>query len=722
MSNLKEYDLSNIKSFNDTFDFKKLDQKEIIKIVGDIKDQVKYSEKGNNIVITAYATQKVTYRKVETIISNEKISSGKNKNKYACKTIIYNAKYNENGDVIGYEEGSEKITYVKKKGSGETVTTYQTINSKNSVIATTDEDVTGQNNVIVNTSKVLGKITYKNGQTSENELELDTENCGTHSLFSALYSPVKSKNKYTGTWLTEKIASTKANETFALGANREGYDADIINYNMSIADGHGKDTVNLVKGANIKIELENDEDIIKTFSKNKNNIIMKLGKSPDYNSSEYTKKETIIQKSGKKYLITFKSYEWDDNLNYNEETEEYEGGWKENPSWEPYTYTEKEFKEIQSSMKHDGINLTVGTNTYYMDSEYHIYAGASKSLAQITFKNYLKLAENGVKIGDTSLKELLEKAPGVGYLGNSDSSKKQTLSGTFLNEHLTGGKNKDKINTGTGYDIVDAGEGNYTITLNSGNKELYFSAGDGNDTIKNANKADKILIDLGENVYDYWFTKSGNNLVIKRMYENSVKEENITVTDYFKNYNTDIDLKFADSESNVYLIENLTNAFKLGEINPDGQAIEFDYSDSKAKSIQGTALSDYIIAGNKTTKINAGEGNNEIEFSPSGKSVTVTSGTGNDSYYISKMTVSNDINDKGGSDIIKFLTPYTFADDYELGEEPVFELIQMILHSFLMFWQQVKMQLLKMIYLQCILYSKVITETKILPQQLKNQV
>lgn len=657
------YDLKEIKenkkTFKDVIDMKTAKKPELITVQNDISGQVVYSEKGSNVVVTAYDTQEVKYQKVEIVKTKETAETkGKNKGKFACVIKTYNAIV-EDGKVTGYAEEPVSTSKTKYYKEEDIVTVYNTLNSKNKVIATSAESVVGADEIIVNTGKVLGTVIFKNGETSDKDVILKSKDYNYSDLFSLTFAPQKSGNKYTGTWLQEEVDSTKANETFNLGVNKE-VNPDVIKYNL--AETHGKDTVVLSKGSKLDIAFENDTDIVRTFSKNKNNVTLTMGKTPDYNSSGYTKHEIVVIKSGGKYWAVDKNYEW------SKETEQFE-----------LTSTSNEYEltsEVRKSLEHSipGLKLVVGTNTYFQDSEDHFYTNAEEPLAKVTFKNYLKLAEDGVTVGETSLKELLESAQGVGILGNSEATKKQKLTGTFLNETFNGGEGKDTISTGTGTDTVNTGGGNDTITLAGGNKILNFASGDGNDTVKGVENADKVTISLGEDVRSSWFTKSGNDLVINRLYGDyqlggnaDEVPETVTISNYFKKENYDkstIELSYKNLEGNLQKIEDLTAAFK-----DEGEVILFDNAQTKAKSITGSDLSDYIIAGRKTTKINAGEGNNEIIFAPDGKSsVTAKAGSGDDCYTVSNMGVSHDIYDAGGNDYLHLDSGEFVADYY--GLEP----------------------------------------------------
>ena len=675
-----------------------------VEFKNDIANQIKYSESGSNIVVTAYDTQEVTYKKVSTTISSEKEPTGKYRGKYKVTTVTYEATYDGNGDVNGYDDGTVKITYSRQAGTGEETVEYQTINSRGKVIAVTTDDVTGENKTITNDSKVLATVTYKKAEEYAEDLDIISKNNGTYNLLEVIFPATKSKNKYTGNWLQEEVDSTKANETFNLGVNRSDMDPDIIKYDMESEGGHGKDTIVLTKGSRLEVELDNADSMVKTFSKNKNNIIMKVGATADYSGSDYVKVEFEVTKSGSKYWYVWKEYVWD------EDNEEY-------PSTPTTTYEPCELtSEVKKSVEHStGIKFTVGTHTCYRDEEFNFYLGEASPLAQVTFKDYLKLAQDGVTILGDSLKEMLENAEGVGILGSSEATRKQNLTGTFLREQFYGGTNNDTITTGDDFDEIYLSEGRDTITVNgSGLKSLdYIRPAEelslGNTTVKFAKgvefgfdeegnvaegKTALSLASITDKLRDsyYGFEKSGNDLIIdsdaikklKKRFGADVELENktLTIKDFFAEkgaingtifgYDSDhLPVTFDDYGVSVYQFGN----------------------EKKANKMQDTKYDDMLIGGNKADKFTVSngdahifglKGNDTIDVVKGAEgtvSIAETMGSGNDTLNIdsevcdsvefmidgaySKMMSSDkaDISfEKTGNDLIFNMTYFKDAD------------------------------------------------------------
>lgn len=634
---------------------------ECLKFLNDINGQVVFGESGKNVVVTAYATQEVTYQKVETTISSVKIKKGKYRGKFECVTKIYKATYDDGGNVTGYEDGAVvKTTYVSKKGDDTTVTTYQTVNSANKVIVTSAEENTGDNQVIVNKGKVLGTVTYTNGDKCDDLRLVNAD--GTFDLINTPYAPVKKKNSYTGTWLQEQVASTSANETFSLGVNRSDLDPDVITYDL--ASKHGKDTVTLSKGSLVDIDLENDGGVIKTFAKSKKNtdVTMSLGKTSDYDENpDYTKQiMTVTKKSGDEYKVTTIEYSWEDD--------EYVEISKDSEIW-PYESVVLVGKYMKQTY---GVDLHVGTNIYYLDDSRFMYQGGESALARITFKNYLKNAEDSVMIGDESLKTLLENAKGVGILGNRELNKNQTLAGTFLNEQFYGGKKNDTITTGTGDDMVYLSKGTDTISVNgSGSKSIYFYNDEseewlalGATTVKFAKGTsfaipteEEPLADgktslniagvAGKEDFSYGFVKSGNDLTLdsdavakfyNQLGENiPYTKQTLTIKDFFAENGAINGTIFGYSQEDghppVTFDDMHLPVFQFGNAKKANKMSDTKYQDM----IVGGAQADKFTVTHGDAQIVGGKGNDTISIKEGAEgtvNVLQTVGAGNDTLSI----------------------------------------------------------------------------------------
>ena len=291
------YSIDEIKSKKvklSTIDLKGVTNPEWVKFTGGIPDQVEAKESGSNIVIKVYDIQEVKYQKVVIEATKETPEAkGKNKGKYACVVKTYNAIIKD-GQVTGYEETPASKSKTKYYKSEDIVTTYQMLNSKNQVLETSSDNFMYEETIIVNKDKVLGTLTYKNAQDFSEGLGMEDDYTKIN-LIKHIYEPVKKKNSYTGTWLQEEVSSTSANETFNLGVNREGLDADVINYDLS--EKQGKDTINLVKGTKLKLNMSSTDNLTYYKSKNNNDVVIQVQSSEgEYTGTGYKKQVWEIEK------------------------------------------------------------------------------------------------------------------------------------------------------------------------------------------------------------------------------------------------------------------------------------------------------------------------------------------------------------------------------------------------------------------------------------------
>lgn len=205
---------------------------------------------------------------------------------------------------------------------------------------------------------------------------------------------------------------------------------------------------------------------------------------------------------------------------------------------------------------------------------------------------------------------------------------KQTITGTFLNDVITGGQGADTINLAssdyaTG-DRVNSGKGNDTINIkNYGKKVITIANEDGNDVITGTSTAgaetylnftevdvDSVL-DAKNNLE---YIRSKNNLIIKRTYEvgGVTKTSTTTIKDYFISPTLTPSIYFGDgSDTNVSLY-NVLNGFNAGTA---GTHLN--------DTLTGTRKADRITTGSGTDTITAGLGNDIITINGSGSKYIV---------------------------------------------------------------------------------------------------
>ena len=235
-----------------------------------------------------------------------------------------------------------------------------------------------------------------------------------------------------------------------------------------------------------------------------------------------------------------------------------------------------DFRDTESvKYSEKGNNLIIST-TFTRES------GAVVS-ESVTVKDYLKgksvdyvnISVNGEPVAN--LRDLLDAKPIV--LGNFFSTKKQKITGSFLNEMLTGGSKADVIKGKGGIDTIYGAEGKDKLygfitseKVKSGNKTktIYhyddvknaknflfsydyaanYGDGDGKDTIYNGKVSDRISLNidadaadadnaLAKLLNDLTFKKSKKNLVIDYAFNDMKKgkpvaSDSITVSNYYK--------------------------------------------------------------------------------------------------------------------------------------------------------------------------------------------
>ncbi|MCR4881893.1 MAG: hypothetical protein K6A44_08095, partial [bacterium] len=246
-----------------------------------------------------------------------------------------------------------------------------------------------------------------------------------------------------------------------------------------------------------------------------------------------------------------------------------------------------------------------------------------------TIKDYFKNKPDIILKRDSSEDEipLSEFIDGISINGNM--SKENTLTGTKYNDFINGGNKVDKISTGNGNDAIYALGGNDKITINgSGNKDIFISRNDGNDTIlfdlDKVNVNEKINVNIYfEDIYGlpehttYSVASNQEDLIIKNKYnavgKNKALTQTITVKNYFGNTNK-VNLTVGEMDVYEILLEN------KGEVTVKDKTIigtPFDdeiVGTNKADTIYGYAGNDVILATKGNDKIYGGDGDDRYVY------------------------------------------------------------------------------------------------------------
>ncbi|MBQ9246367.1 hypothetical protein IJ182_08890 [bacterium] len=284
-----------------------------------------------------------------------------------------------------------------------------------------------------------------------------------------------------------------------------------------------------------------------------------------------------------------------------------------------------------------------GSMAYSFDAQTANYVEGATAPASSTtiIKDYFKnLVAPYVEIGlkNVQLLEVLNKTDLVN-IDRSAQTKKQTIKGSFLNDVITGGQGNDTINLASGNDIVNAGKGNDTINIKvAGTKIITIANDDGNDTITGTsvpgsgtllNFTDIDVDSVSDAKNNLEYTRSKNNLVIKRTYTVDGKEKTSTTTikDYFKSSTLTPNVYLGDINTQVSLYSVL-NGFNAGTKGTHLNDI-----------LTGTKKADKITTGIGTDTITGGKGNDKITIDGNGsKYIVMNTGDGVD-------TVSTKAND-----------------------------------------------------------------------------
>ncbi|MCR5265211.1 MAG: hypothetical protein K6E29_01290 [Cyanobacteria bacterium RUI128] len=344
--------------------------------------------------------------------------------------------------------------------------------------------------------------------------------------------------KVVGTALSDEAYSSGRNETFVLGTGN-----DIIRFcsdsGISVHPYEfGNDVVKLTKGSHITLDMENIGDRY-SYERSGNDAIIKVTNRIQLDGRDNGMEEWYVKRSGADYKITKTEYCFTGS------------GYEPNGVETEVTMTKDEFKTFQ---KENGVSLKFGKNTLYTSwavvpdpvIHYSMTDGANYgwTLGTVTIKDFFKYDEDSVYVGENSLQEIFMSE--YYLMDKSVSNKKQTMTDSFMNEIIKGGKKADKIISNYGDDIITGGKGNDTIMLGSGEKTVHIGQCDGRDTliISEENTSANIVFDM--DVDKISFTQSGNNLVINREY--GIKTEHTVIKDYYKN-NIENDIKISVGNS-----------------------------------------------------------------------------------------------------------------------------------------------------------------------------
>ena len=251
--------------------------------------------------------------------------------------------------------------------------------------------------------------------------------------------------------------------------------------------------------------------------------------------------------------------------------------------------------------------------------------------------------------GAMSLRDayIYQKGESVGETG-------ATISGTDYNDLILGSDKADTFNSiGTAttdhHDLVVGGAGNDTYNVADGaNVKINISNGDGNDTITNAENANKVIIHFKNEASYVDSYQSGDDYIIERRYYANEEwhMEKTVLADFHYDPGTNnrieihngnyadathlSDYHIAEFDPSKVLARTLDNNFTT----TDGDTVSYYVLGSNyADSITAGAGNDYILSGEGRDTIHAGSGDNYV-YAAGGDAVYVDAGTGDDTITV----------------------------------------------------------------------------------------
>lgn len=205
------------------------------------------------------------------------------------------------------------------------------------------------------------------------------------------------------------------------------------------------------------------------------------------------------------------------------------------PTYESYD-TYFAFKEPFTYEK-EGDDLIIG----HVGSNYNPTTKQNETKnGSIRIKNYfseeyenIKLTYGGNENETYTISEVIKKCVTFDVKGKSNAN--NNLVGSKYSEKFIGGSRNDIITTGSGDDTVLLGKGNDTINIDgSGDKSVILNKGDGKTTINGVENSSSVNIDADDyNNNQVSWSKSGNNIIIHFLDTDTLKSDDITISDYF---------------------------------------------------------------------------------------------------------------------------------------------------------------------------------------------
>ena len=221
------------------------------------------------------------------------------------------------------------------------------------------------------------------------------------------------------------------------------------------------------------------------------------------------------------------------------------------------------------------------------------------------------------------------------------AGKRNSISGTYLNDVITGKELADNLKGLDGADSIVANAGNDNINGGNGNDTLYGN--EGNDIIRGGNGADtiygnagddKLYGEAGENTF-FFEQGDGSDTIYLGKGLDSLNIDNATIS-YYRNRNN-LEISYGEQGDSVtvsnYFSSKNPSVYKVNELLLSGDIIidgyNTVYNGVDVKRYNGNDNDNLIYANSRHDLINAGNGNDVIQVMSS-KSAEVNSGDGDD--------------------------------------------------------------------------------------------
>lgn len=252
----------------------------------------------------------------------------------------------------------------------------------------------------------------------------------------------------------------------------------------------------------------------------------------------------------------------------------------------------------------------------------------------VTVADYFRNKNSSVKdlvTNDGTRKLLNADDIKIDIVGNT--SKKNNITGTFLNDSIVGGLYNDTLNGGdgddtiyggAGNDIIHGGNGNDYIVGGKGDDKLYgddgentfvFNAYDGNDTFYSGKGNDTFVFNDALLSDLEFYNDSNNNLVIRQKDSNGKFTNSVMVANCFKNKKYPSPLYLVDGDRKVYTYYVKDGSVYFQDENTGVETIVPLYtigSTNSKNKLNGTFLNDSIVGGDYNDTIYAGDGKDTV--------------------------------------------------------------------------------------------------------------